>query len=99
MSKKAPPKDIKDGKTTRQLIEEYLKREAKIDQEMADLREDKKVLRESYKDRIDLKLLAKAQRVKKAREAVAEKEEEMFQEMLDLLDADLQLREDLRKSA
>jgi len=97
MPKKAP-QDIKDGKTTEQLVEEYLKREAVIDQQIDDMRSAKKDLKEEFKDRIDLKVLAKAQRVVKARLAVEDKEEETFQQMLDLMNADLQLRVALRQA-
>lgn len=99
MAKKAPPRDIKDNKTTPQLVEEYLKREAALDVEIDDLRASKKDLKAEFKDRIDLKVLAKAQRVVKVRQSVEEKEEGTFQEMLDLMDADLQFRVAMRQAA
>lgn len=98
MPKKAPPKDIKDGKTQKQLVEEYLKREAVLDLALDDLRSSKKDLKEEFKDRIDLKVLAKAQRVMKARQSVEDKEEDTFNEMLELMHADLQLRVALRQA-
>jgi urease accessory protein UreF len=90
--------NIHDGKTHKQLVEDYLKREAVIDESMDDLRSSKKDLKEEFKDLIDLKVLAKAQRLVKARAAVEDKEEEMFLEMLELMNADLTLRVQLRQT-
>lgn len=98
MPKKSSPQNIKDGKTTQELVQEYLKREAVIDEQIADLRESKKDLKEEFKDRIDLKVLAKAQRVVKARQSVADQEEQAFQDMLDWMEADLQFRISVRQT-
>lgn len=98
MPKKAPPKNIKDGKTTQELVEEYLKRETALDEQIEELRAAKKDLKEEFKDRIDLKVLAKAQRVMKARASVEVQEEESFQQMLDLMNADLELRVAMRQT-
>lgn len=96
---KTAPRNIKDSKTTQELVEEYLKRGAVLDEAMATIREDKKALKEEFKDRIDLKVLAKAQRVVRARASVEEKDEAAFQEMLDLMEADLTLRTALRQAS
>lgn len=97
MPKQAPPRN--NGKTQKQLIAEYLKREAALDAEIETLREAKKDLKEEFKDQIDLKVLAKAQRVVKARRSVEDKDEDTFQLMLEALDSDLKFQIALRQAS
>ena len=60
-----------------QLTKEYLRRLANIEEQEKTLREDKKELRNQFKDSIDLKALSKARRIQKIQESLKTTEEEM----------------------
>lgn len=77
------------GKSQREAIQEYLRRMTEIDAQISALREDRKQLNEDYKEVIDLKTLNKVLRIQKIQDSVEDKDRPTFDDMLDLLTAEL----------
>lgn len=66
----------------KQLTRDYLRRLENLEQQERTLREDKKELREEFKEALDLKALHKALRIKKIQESIEDKDMTSFDECL-----------------
>jgi len=66
----------------KKLTHDYLLRLERLEQQEDTLREDKKFLREEFKELLDLKGLHKALRIKKIQDSIEEKDETSFVECL-----------------
>lgn len=66
-----------------EMIRDYLKRKDRIENEMQTLKDDLKELKEEYKGQIDLKTLAKVERIHKIRNSVEHLD--TFEMMLDVV--------------
>ncbi len=92
MSKKAPPRNvgnltddpnISNAPTEAEMIREYLTRKHDIETEMEELKSRVKDLKEEFKGKLDLKTLAKVERILKIQNSIEHRT--TFEVMLDLL--------------
>jgi len=61
---------VQKGPTQAELVRQYLDRKGNIEREIQVLKDDLKELKEEFKGKIDLKALAKVERIKKITDSV-----------------------------